>query len=125
MGNTVACKNVKEDFIGKYVCVENCTHRYNKHCDKYYFKIGDVFEYKYKYGAVYPEGIWLITEKGNIRYNGAVKPEFIDKYFLIKEEYETLLKVDQWFDTLLHTNVKIKNIKKQEGKVEIENEDSH
>ncbi len=94
-----------------FVCIEDCNYQYGVHCENFYFKKGQSYEYKYQ-KRKFSAPIYNCCDG---KYNGSVKYAFIDRYFLPEEEYNTLLKLDKWYDVLLHSSIKIKRFKKTEN----------
>ena len=104
----------------RFVCIEDCEHQFSESCEKYLFKKGEVFDYQYEKRKF---NVAIYNSKG--KYNGSVRFTFVDKYFLPEEDFLTLQKVDSWFDSLLHSNIKIKKIKKIDGVIAAENENTY
>lgn len=94
----------------KFICIENCEYQDGMYSTKYLFKKGEVYEYAYQKRKMATAIYRTDVKEG--KYNGSVRYTFVDRYFLPENDHSTLEEIDKWFDSFLHSNVKIKRIKK-------------
>ena len=96
----------KEMRMSKFVCIKDCVSEYKEGSTRYYYKMGETYTYNYDGTMRKP-----IYYKG--AYHGTVYRKFIDENFMSEIKYNKEIDaVDKYFDMFLHSNIRIKKVKK-------------